>query len=59
MVCTVLHIHPVPSRHKLLTEAAGILFCLGEAVHTYMFLLMVGDFRKDKEEEPLKGQRRC
>ena len=46
-----------PSRHKLLAETAGILFCLGEAVH--MFLPMVDDFRKDKEEESLKGQLRC
>lgn len=63
MVCTVLHIHPgpslsslVPSRHKLLAEAAGVLFCLG--VRKYVSS-MVGDFRKGKEEEPLKRQLRC
>lgn len=54
MVCTVLHIHPgpslsslVPSRHKLLAEAAGVLFCLG--VRKYVSS-MVGDFRKGKRK---------
>lgn len=66
VACTFLCIQPgpslgspVPSKHKLVSEAGWLAssLCLGEAVLKYVS--SSDDVRRDEEDEPLKRQLIC